>query len=97
MNWKTQYTKLLIGLAVLMITAVALPGCDSTTGVSENANQAMFRGNLARTGVYPDGGPKKLTELAWKAKTGDGVFSSPAVSGGVVYFGSDDGHLYAVR
>ncbi|MDT9191305.1 MAG: PQQ-binding-like beta-propeller repeat protein, partial [Limnospira sp. PMC 894.15] len=32
----------------------------------------------------------------WKFRTEDGIFSSPAVSGGVVYFGSYDNHLYAV-
>ncbi|MCH8349839.1 MAG: PQQ-binding-like beta-propeller repeat protein, partial [Chloroflexi bacterium] len=33
----------------------------------------------------------------WRFETGDRVSSSPAVVDGVVYFGSDDGHLYAVR
>ncbi|MDT9236343.1 PQQ-binding-like beta-propeller repeat protein, partial [Limnospira sp. PMC 917.15] len=51
---------------------------------------AMFRGNLERTGVYPPGGPTELTQLVWKFRTEDGIFSSPAVSGGVVYFGSLD-------
>jgi len=34
--------------------------------------------------------------LVWKFKTGAAVRSSPAVSNGVVYVGSDDGCLYAV-
>ena len=38
---------------------------------------------------------EKNTELKWKFKTGDSVYS-PAVSDGVVYFGSRDNHLYAV-
>ena len=32
----------------------------------------------------------------WKFKTGAEVWSSPAISGGVVYFGSNDGYLYAL-
>jgi outer membrane protein assembly factor BamB len=32
----------------------------------------------------------------WKFKTEGAVNSSAVVQGGVVYFGSDDGHLYAV-
>ena len=31
----------------------------------------------------------------WTANTGDAILSSPAVVGGVVYVGSDDGKLYA--
>ena len=63
---------------------------------NEQSGTAMFRGNLARTGVYPGSGPKALTRLIWKFRTESGVFSSPAVADGVVYFGSQDGHLYAV-
>ena len=76
----------------LLVTLVALvTGC-----VNDDSGQAMFRGNLERTGVFPSGGPSSLNELVWKFKTEDEVFSSPAISGGIVYFGSYDGHLYAV-
>jgi outer membrane protein assembly factor BamB len=40
------------------------------------------------------GTPKVCTPL-WTAATADAVFSSPAVVGGVVYVGSNDGKLYA--
>ena len=33
----------------------------------------------------------------WKFKTDDWVMSSPVVSNGMVFFGSDDGHLYALK
>ena len=39
---------------------------------------------------------EEKTPLKWKFKTGDSVFSSPAVSDDVVYFGSYDNHLYAL-
>ncbi|MFH1446803.1 MAG: PQQ-binding-like beta-propeller repeat protein, partial [Chloroflexota bacterium] len=57
---------------------------------------AMFRANPAHTGVYKGAGPKQFNELIWKFKTDDMVRSSPAVSDGVVYFGSWDGYLYAL-
>ena len=38
---------------------------------------------------------EEKTPLKWKFKAGDSVYP-PAVSDGVVYFGSDDNHLYAV-
>jgi outer membrane protein assembly factor BamB len=33
----------------------------------------------------------------WKLKADEGVYSSPTIAAGVIYFGSDDNHLYAVR
>jgi len=36
-------------------------------------------------------------DLRWSYQTGDMVNSSPAVANGVVYVGSDDGNLYALR
>ena len=56
---------------------------------------AMFRGGPERTGVYEPGGPTLGRQL-WKFKTGDFVDSSPAISSGMVYFGSYDDHLYAL-
>ncbi len=38
----------------------------------------------------------KTGQEKWKFKTGAVVFSSPAISDGVVYFGSYDSYLYAV-
>jgi glucose dehydrogenase len=57
---------------------------------------AMFRANPERTGAYPSGGPSELHGLVWKFETGDVVWSSPAITDGVVYVGSDDHYLYAV-
>jgi len=57
---------------------------------------AMFRANPAHTGVYASTGPKQFDQLVWKFETDSYVSSSPAVSDGVVYFGSWDGYLYAL-
>ena len=38
----------------------------------------------------------KTGEEKWKFKTGKANYLSPVVSEGVVYFGSDDEHLYAL-
>ena len=88
------------GLAALVVAFFVL-GCHSgnpsvtthpgTTGIS-----TMFRGNPAHTGVYPDPGANITGQLAWKFKTGDHVGSSPAVSGGLVYVGSNDKYIYAL-
>ena len=39
---------------------------------------------------------EQKSPLKWKFKTGDWISSSPNVSEGVVYFGSNDKHLYAL-
>jgi eukaryotic-like serine/threonine-protein kinase len=56
----------------------------------------MFRGNPQHTGVYQASGVPKFSAVKWKFHTGGYVFSSPAVSGGTVYFTSTDHNLYAV-
>jgi outer membrane protein assembly factor BamB len=56
----------------------------------------MFRGNPARTGVYATDGPRQFNGVKWAFKTDGWVLSSPALAGGLVYFGSDDKNLYAL-
>jgi len=55
----------------------------------------IFHGNSALTGLARG----KLSDkpaLLWRFKTGGAVVSSPAIAGGKVYVGSDDGHVYAI-
>jgi outer membrane protein assembly factor BamB len=61
------------------------------------AGDAMFRGDAAHSGVYQSSAAPTLTTVKWKFKTNSKVFSSPAVDGGTVYFGSADHHVYAVN
>jgi eukaryotic-like serine/threonine-protein kinase len=56
----------------------------------------MFRGNPQHTGVFDTAGVTKLGGMKWKFHTGGMLIGSPAVVGGRVYFGSDDGNFYAV-
>ena len=57
---------------------------------------AMFRGNLAHTGVYNAAGVPKFSQIKWKFHTDGQVISSPAIANGTVFVGSTDGNLYAV-
>src|SRR5215831_20269124 len=56
----------------------------------------MFRGDLRHSGVYGAPGVPKFNSIKWKFHTAGRVISSPAVAGGVAYFGSTDCNLYAV-
>lgn len=72
-------------LLFLLLPATALP-----------QPAPMFRGNLRHTGVYDAPGVRTPPGIKWKFQTGARVISSPAIAGGVIYFGSVDQHLYAL-
>jgi len=57
---------------------------------------AMFRGNARHTGVYEAAGVGAFSKVKWKFHTRGMLIGSPAFSDGTIYFGSDDGNLYAV-
>ena len=58
--------------------------------------QSMFRGNAAHTGVYSGAAPREFHRVKWKFPTGARVVSSPVMEANIIYFGSDDGNVYAV-
>ena len=58
--------------------------------------QTMFRGNDAHTGIYPGPAPREFHGIKWKFLTGGRVIGSPVIQEKVIYFGSDDGNVYAV-
>ena len=76
--------KLLIA-AMLILCSPALP-----------QETASFRGNAEHTGVYSEPGAATFHKIKWQFHTGGKIFSSPAVAGGTVYFGSNDHFLRAV-
>ena len=58
--------------------------------------QVLFRGDSRRSGISGAKGPGESASLLWKFKTGEGVYSSPAVHRDVIYLGGRDGVLYAL-
>ena len=56
----------------------------------------MFRGDAAHSGQYPGHAPRQFHHVKWKFPTGDRVVSSPVWHDKVLYFGGDDGNVYAV-
>jgi outer membrane protein assembly factor BamB len=56
----------------------------------------MFRGDAAHGGSYAAEAPRAFHRVKWTFPTGDRIVSSPVYGNGVVYFGSDDGNVYAV-
>src|SRR3712207_4526706 len=69
----------------------------ASIGLTNSARATtMFRGNPAHTGVYAGPAPREFHRLKWKFPTGHRVVASPVMNDGVIYFGSDDGNIYAV-
>jgi outer membrane protein assembly factor BamB len=58
--------------------------------------QSMFRGDPAHTGVYSGPAPREFHRVKWKFPTGNRIVGSPVIQDKVVYFGGDDGNVYAV-
>jgi eukaryotic-like serine/threonine-protein kinase len=59
--------------------------------------QSTFRGDAAHAGAYRDEGPRQFHRVKWKFQTGDRIVSSPVYENGVIYFGGDDGNVYAAN
>jgi eukaryotic-like serine/threonine-protein kinase len=58
--------------------------------------QSMFRGDAAHSGTSAGQAPRQFHQVKWKFPTGDRVVSSPVCQDKVLYFGGDDGNIYAV-
>ena len=77
-----------------VVTGIALAGVLASAGAFA---QAMFRGDAAHDGTYRADGPRQFHRVKWKFPTGDRIVSSAVYQGGTIYFGSDDGNVYAVE
>jgi len=74
---------------VSLVMAMAL-----ASGVADA--QSMFRSDATHAGAYRDEGPSQFHRIKWKFPTGDRIVSSPVYDNGAIYFGGDDGNVYAV-
>jgi outer membrane protein assembly factor BamB len=82
-------------LLAVIITLPLLYSCGKAedTSLSSSSTSQI---DTQRTGVYDTQGPRSLQGLAWKFKAEGEIASTPAIAGGIVYFGSYDEHIYAV-
>jgi eukaryotic-like serine/threonine-protein kinase len=60
------------------------------------AEPALFRGNARHDGNYDAAGVPVLHGVKWKFRAAAAIVSTPAASGGTVYFGSSDAQVYAL-
>ena len=57
---------------------------------------SMFRGNSELTGVYNSKAVNNLEQVKFIFKTMGAIRSSPVISGGILYIGSNDENFYAI-
>jgi outer membrane protein assembly factor BamB len=63
----------------------------------QSGDWVMFRHDINRTGSFNPGDVQPKGEVKWTFETEAAVHSSPAVVNGVVYFGSQDSNVYALK
>jgi outer membrane protein assembly factor BamB len=78
------------GLPLVAIQADATPVPVSTS------DWPTYRGDPWRSGVSTSVGPVDQPAEIWRFQAGGHINSEPAIVGGVLYVGSDDGNLYAL-
>jgi len=79
-------------IARILVVALLL----SPSAANTSQAQAMFRADPAHSGVYPSPGPRQFHRVKWRFPTGNRIVSSPVIDNKKIYFGSDDGNVYAV-
>src|SRR5215831_1300857 len=84
------------GREIVMKTLIASIAAACAFVASGAYAQSMFRGDAVHAGVYRDQGPRAFHRVKWKFATGDRIVSSPVYAEGTLYFGGDDGYVYAV-
>jgi outer membrane protein assembly factor BamB len=87
-----HHPRLLAGGAAL----VALAGAVALARSAPPDAPAVFRGDLAHTGVYHAAPLTHFGGVQWRVQTGGPVQSTPVVAHATVYVGSGDGQLYAL-
>src|SRR5215831_7425402 len=65
-------------------------------GAAGAAEPAQFRADARHSGIYEAAGVPVLHGVKWKFTAAGPIVSTPAVSGGSVYFGSSDHNVYAL-
>ena len=81
---------------ILIITGLFILLLVSSASVAAAEQGWKFRSDLSNSGMYDDGGMKPDGTLLWNFTTGGWIQSTPAVAGGMVYFGSHDDKVYAL-
>jgi len=77
--------------SAVLVLIITLSGCSPN-----RVDNAFYRGNLERTGTYPDDQiPQGI--LVWQIKSEAACYSSPVISQGLIFLNCAGGYLYALN
>lgn len=77
-----------LSLAAFLLACLGLSACGSPATASPTASPTPV--------PSPTPIPAPAGTILWSFQTGNAIWSTPTLSDGVIYFGSDDGSLYAL-
>jgi outer membrane protein assembly factor BamB len=93
-----QQRRFCYAFSSLVLIALLVSACQPMVVATETPTTAPSP--TASPTALPTASPIPTTvstpEAVWTYKTGGAIWGTPAISNGTVYFGSDDGNLYAV-
>lgn len=93
-----RFRKVVLLVIMVFLTQASL-GCNESNDQNqkETITKATYRGNSRHTGTYDVNEINFPASEKWKYfNSSKGIYSSPAVANGFVYFGSHDRFLYAL-
>src|SRR5688572_24015920 len=79
----------IIGILVLLMSCNE----DENSPMQSSADLMVFAGSYDKNFYAFDA---VTGEIKWKFTTGEKINSTPSINNNIVYFGSNDGHLYAL-
>jgi outer membrane protein assembly factor BamB len=98
--WLASTGAILVVLALVVLFQITdvFSRVNATVQSSpQNSDWTMFHRDSAHTGSTAPDSTVAQGKIKWTFTTGAAIHSSPAVAGGVVYFGSRDSNVYAVK
>jgi eukaryotic-like serine/threonine-protein kinase len=97
MNMKLTQAKRTIQAFFILIGLFLLWGCSTSSDSMSSEPPSMFHVDAAHLGVYNAPAVRTLPAVKWKFKADGYIVTSPALAGDLLYFGGEDGNLYAVE
>jgi outer membrane protein assembly factor BamB len=88
---------LLVFFVLYQFTDVILRPSTDLQSSSESGDWVMFRRDMSHTGSFNPGDVLPQGDIKWTFTTDGAINSSPAVVDGVVYVGSTDSYVYALK
>ncbi len=82
--------------ALIRQDSARAPSKQTISAQSKISSVSMFRVDPLHTGAFHTSDVPYLHRVKWKYNHGMYAVSSPAIANGVVYFGSKNGHIYAI-